>query len=63
MKGQELKLEDVEAPHALGGASDTLRYINLAIEPEAGLGYETNEPVCMCERGAYIQTYIHTHIW
>ena len=63
VKGKVLKLEDVEAPHALGGASDTLRYINLAIEPEAGLGYETNEPVCMCERGAYIQTYIHTHIW
>ena len=25
MKEEELKLEDVEAPHALGGASDTLK--------------------------------------
>jgi hypothetical protein len=33
MKGKEVKLQDVDAPH-------TLRYINLAIEPEAGLGNE-----------------------
>jgi hypothetical protein len=30
MKDKERKLEDVEAPHTLVGASDTLRYINLA---------------------------------
>ena len=29
MKDNELKLEHVEAPHILGGASETLTYINL----------------------------------
>jgi hypothetical protein len=29
MKGEELKLEDVETPHTLGGMSDTLRCMNL----------------------------------
>jgi hypothetical protein len=46
MKGNEVKLEDVDAPHTLSGASDTLRYFNLAIEPEAGLGYE-NQWTCV----------------
>ena len=30
MKDKELKLENVEAPDILGGASETLRYMNLA---------------------------------
>ncbi len=32
MKDTELKSENVDAPHTLGGGSDTTRYINLTEE-------------------------------
>ena len=53
MKDNERKLEDIEAPTKLVGASYILfRYIDLA---EGGKSLaevaKTEEPICMCVRG------------
>jgi hypothetical protein len=49
MKGEELKLEDVETPHTLGGISGTLKSINLADLEVTDLCHQakqTREPSC-----------------
>jgi hypothetical protein len=57
MKDKELKLEETEASHTLGGVSNTLKYINLTGLHRTGCVTWTDAPACMLDPLGLHRTY------